>query len=144
MVEILRVTLFQNCLNCKSSEGSTSPYHPQTNRQYEWFNSKLINMPGTLPPNIKSSWRDLVPMLVHVYNCTRSTAIGFSPYYLMYGQKPNSKLICILVLKRQIWMLPQVLNLCNTYVKGWNGLTKQPNRSLKRKTKDMSETMIIE
>ena len=27
-------------------------------------------------------------MLVHVYNCTRSTATGFSSYYLMYGQKP--------------------------------------------------------
>ena len=42
-------------------------------------------MLGTLPPNKKSSWRDMVPMLVHAYNCTRSTATGFSPYYLMYG-----------------------------------------------------------
>ena len=30
----------------------------------------------------------MVPTLVNVYNCTRSTATGFSPYYLMYGQKP--------------------------------------------------------
>ena len=29
----------------------------------------------------------MVSMLVPVCNCTRSTAIGFSPYYLMYGQK---------------------------------------------------------
>ena len=27
--------------------------------------------------------------LVHVSNCTKSTASGFSPYYLMYGQKPQ-------------------------------------------------------
>ena len=46
-------------------------------------------MPGTLPPNKKSSWRDIVLTLVHAYNCTRSTATGFSPYYLMYGQKPQ-------------------------------------------------------
>ena len=31
-------------------------------------------------------------MLVHVYNCTRSSAMGFSPYYLMFGRQP-----CLLV-----------------------------------------------
>ena len=29
----------------------------------------------------------MVLMLVHMYNCTRSTATRFSPFYLMYGQK---------------------------------------------------------
>ena len=66
----------------------TSPYHPQTNRQCECFNHILINMLGTLPSKKKSSWKDMVPMLVHVCNCTRSIALGFSPYYLMYGWKP--------------------------------------------------------
>ena len=41
-----------------------------------------------MPPNEKSSWRDMVPMFVHAYNCMRNTATGFSPYYIMYGQKP--------------------------------------------------------
>ena len=31
----------------------------------------------------------MVPTLVHLYNCTRSTATGYSPYYLMYSQKPR-------------------------------------------------------
>ena len=31
----------------------------------------------------------MVPMLVHAYNCTRSTPMGFIPYFLMYGQKPQ-------------------------------------------------------
>ena len=31
----------------------------------------------------------MVLTLVHVYNCTRSTAMGFSLYYLMFGRKPQ-------------------------------------------------------
>ena len=29
----------------------------------------------------------MVPTLEHVYNCTKSTATEFGPYYLMYGQE---------------------------------------------------------
>ena len=66
-----------------------SPYHPQTKGQWEWFNHALINMLGILQPHKKSGLRDMVPILVHVYNCSRSTATGFSLYYVMYGQKPT-------------------------------------------------------
>ena len=45
-------------------------------------------MLGTLPEKPKSTWREQVPTLLHVYNCTRNNATGFSPYYLMFGQKP--------------------------------------------------------
>ena len=66
----------------------TSGYHPQTNGQCECFNDTLINMLGTLPEKLKSTWREQVPTLVHAYNCTRNNATGFSPYYLMCGRKP--------------------------------------------------------
>ena len=46
-------------------------------------------MLGTLPKKPKSTWREQVPALVHAYNCTRNNAIGFSPYYLMFGHKPH-------------------------------------------------------
>ena len=67
----------------------TSGYHPQTNGQCKDFNATLIIMLGTLPEKPKSTWREQVPMLVHTYNCTRNNANGFSPYYLMFGQKPH-------------------------------------------------------
>ena len=86
----LRVTSLQSCANWqKYKKLYTSPYHLQTNWQCKCFNHTLNNMLGTLAPNKKCSWRDIVPMLVHAYNCTRHTAMRFSPYYLMYGQKPQ-------------------------------------------------------
>ena len=66
----------------------TSGYHPQTNGQCEYFNMTLINTLGTLPKKPKNTWREQVPTLVHAYNCTRNNAMGFSPYYLMFGCKP--------------------------------------------------------
>ena len=45
-------------------------------------------MVDTLPTNKKFSWSDMVPTLIHAYNCTRNTTTGFRPYYLMYDQKP--------------------------------------------------------
>ena len=67
----------------------TSGYHPQMNGQCKSFNATLINMLGTLPEKPKSTWREQVPTLVHAYNCPRINATGFSPYYLMFGQKPH-------------------------------------------------------
>ena len=46
-------------------------------------------MLGTLPKKPKSTWREQDPTLVHVYNCIRNTAMGFSLYYLMFGCKPH-------------------------------------------------------
>ena len=66
-----------------------SPYHHQTNGQCEHFNSTLLNMLGTLTPEQKKDWKSHVPTLVHAYNCTRNAAIGFSPYYLLFGREPR-------------------------------------------------------
>ena len=54
-------------------------------------------MLGTLPDKPKSTWREQGPTLVHAYNCTRNNATGFSPYYLMFGQKPHLPIDLLLV-----------------------------------------------
>ena len=66
----------------------TSQYNWQTNGQCERFNFTLINMPGTLPKEQKSEWKNHIGMLVHAYNCTQNSATGYSPYYLMFGRQP--------------------------------------------------------
>ena len=52
------------------------------------FNSTLINMFGMLPPEWKANWRGSIGVLVYPYNCTQNSAMGFSPYFLMYGRQP--------------------------------------------------------
>ena len=66
----------------------TSLYHLQTNGQSERFISTLINMLGTLPKEKKSEWKNHIGTLVHAYNCTCNSAMGFSPYYLMFSRQP--------------------------------------------------------
>ena len=46
-------------------------------------------MLGTLTPQQKDDWKSHVPALVHVYNCTRNIATGFSPYYLLFSREPR-------------------------------------------------------
>ena len=45
-------------------------------------------MLGTLPEEFKVEWMNHVNTLTYAYNCTRSNATGFSPYYLLYGWHP--------------------------------------------------------
>ena len=82
-----------------------SLYHLQTNSQCERFNSTLINMLEILPQE-KSEWKNHIGMLVHVYNCTRNSATGFSPYYIMYGRQPHLPVDVFLDLAPQTTIAP--------------------------------------
>ena len=65
-----------------------TPYRPEGNGLCERFNRTLISMLGTLLEEFKSEWVNHVNTLTYAYNCTRSNATGFSPYYLLYGRHP--------------------------------------------------------
>ena len=78
----------------------TSPYHPQTNGQCAQFNGTHLNMLGTLTPEQKKDWKSHVSTLVHMCNCTRNAATGFSPYYLLFGREPRPHVDVEFVLQR--------------------------------------------
>ena len=78
----------QLCEVTKIKKLRTTPYHPQGNGQCERFNQTLISMLGTLSHRAKSKWPEMVSTLTHAYNCTKTLATGFSPFYLMYGRQP--------------------------------------------------------
>ena len=66
----------------------TTPYRQEGNGYCEIFNRTLIPMLGTLPADFKNKWLQHISTLTYAYNCTKSNATGFSPYYLLYGRQP--------------------------------------------------------
>ena len=73
------------CLLAQVKKLRTTPYRPKGNGSCEWFNRTLISMLGTLLEEFKAEWMNHVNTLTYAYNCARSNATGFSPYYLLYG-----------------------------------------------------------
>lgn len=65
----------------------TTPYHPQGDPQPERFNRTLLSMLGTLGCEKKNQWSKHIGYLVHAYNRTKCDVMGYSPFFLMFGQE---------------------------------------------------------
>lgn len=64
-----------------------TPYHAQGNGQVEGFNRTLLT--GEDKADWKSSLAKVVHAYNYAYNCMRSDATGYSPYYLLFGRSPR-------------------------------------------------------
>ena len=67
----------------------TTPYHPQTNGSAERVHQTLQRMIGKLDPEKRKKWPYHIGSILIGYNATRSMVTGFSPYFLMFGQRPQ-------------------------------------------------------
>ena len=47
----------------------------------------LIRMIGKLPEQKKINWPAHLPEVIQAYNGTQSAIMGYSPHYLMFGQR---------------------------------------------------------
>ena len=65
----------------------TTPYHPQTNRLAERVHQTLQRMIGKLDPEKRRKWPEHIGSVQIAYNATRSQVTGYSPYFLMFGQR---------------------------------------------------------
>ena len=67
----------------------TSLYHPQTNGSAERVHQTLQRMIGKLDLEKRRKWPAHIGSIIIAYNSTRSLVTGYSPYYLMFGQRPQ-------------------------------------------------------
>ena len=67
----------------------TTPYHPQMNGLVERSCQTIMWMIGKLWQDEKVNWPAHLAEIVHAYNATQSTVMGYSPHYLMFGCRPR-------------------------------------------------------
>ena len=65
------------------------PYYPQMNRLVERSHQTILQMIGNLGEDEKADWPSHLAEIVHAYNTTQSTVMGYSPHYLMFGHQPR-------------------------------------------------------
>jgi len=63
-----------------------TPYHPQTSGQAETSNKQIKNILQKTVNEMGTLWKDQLPNALWAYQTTYKTALGMSPYQLVYGK----------------------------------------------------------
>ena len=66
-----------------------TPYHPQINGLVDRLHQTIIRMIRKLGEDKKANWPGHLAEIVHAYIATWSAVTGYSPHYLMFGQRPR-------------------------------------------------------
>ena len=67
----------------------TTPYHPQSNGSAKRVHQMLRQMIWKLDLEKCQKWPAHLGSVLIAYNATRSLVMGYSPYYLMFGRRPQ-------------------------------------------------------
>ena len=82
----------------------TTPYHLQTNGSAERVHQTLQRMIGKLNPEKRRKWPDHIRSVLIAYNATWSQVTGYSPYFLMFGQRPRLPVdLLFLTINKRKW-----------------------------------------
>ena len=65
----------------------TMPYHPQTNGMVDRSHQTIMRMIRKLGEDKTANWPSHLAEIAHTYNTTHSTVTGYSPHYLVFGQR---------------------------------------------------------
>ena len=77
------------CSLLEIQKSKTTPYCPQSNGKVERMHQTLIRMISKLAEQKKTNWPAHLPEVLQAYNGTQSAITGYSPHYLMVGQRPR-------------------------------------------------------
>jgi hypothetical protein len=67
----------------------TKPYHPQANGRVEQLNGSLTQALAKLTAREPGSWAQQLPTALLVCRARANRSMGFSPFEMVYGTKPN-------------------------------------------------------
>ena len=71
----------------KIKHKTSTPYHPQTNRQMKVTNRALEGILTKVVSGSRKDWVDRLVEATWAYNTTWKTTTNFTPYELVYGKK---------------------------------------------------------
>lgn len=76
----------------------TTPYHPEGNRQCEWFNWILHDLLHSLPRDKKKKWPRYLPQILFACNTIEHTSTNYSPYESMFVQRARLPVVFLLAI----------------------------------------------